>query len=49
MQPAPPPAPEPAPMPDDGGGCDPNYAGGCVPIDSDVDCPGGSGNGWDCD
>ncbi|GLK18980.1 G5 domain-containing protein [Herbiconiux flava] len=45
MQPAPPPAPEPAPMPDDGGGCDPNYAGGCVPIDSDVDCPGGSGNG----
>jgi hypothetical protein len=28
-----------------GGGCDPNYAGGCVPIASDVDCAGGSGNG----
>ena len=27
-----------------GGGCDPNYSG-CVPIDSDVDCAGGSGNG----
>jgi resuscitation-promoting factor RpfB len=26
-------------------GCDPNYSGGCVPIDSDVDCAGGSGNG----
>ncbi len=26
------------------GGCDPNYAG-CVPIASDVDCGGGSGNG----
>jgi PASTA domain len=25
--------------------CDPNYAGGCVPIASDVDCAGGSGNG----
>jgi hypothetical protein len=25
-------------------GCDPNY-GGCVPIASDVDCAGGSGNG----
>ncbi|HEV7472351.1 MAG TPA: hypothetical protein VGO23_21565 [Pseudonocardia sp.] len=25
-------------------GCDPNYSG-CVPIDSDVDCQGGSGNG----
>lgn len=25
-------------------GCDPNYSG-CVPIDSDVDCAGGSGNG----
>jgi uncharacterized protein YabE (DUF348 family) len=24
--------------------CDPNY-GGCVPIASDVDCAGGSGNG----
>lgn len=28
-----------------GGGCDPNYAGACVPIASDVDCGGGSGNG----
>jgi cytoskeletal protein RodZ len=28
-----------------GGACDPNYAGACVPIDSDVDCAGGSGNG----
>jgi hypothetical protein len=26
------------------GGCDPNYSG-CVPIASDVDCAGGSGNG----
>ena len=25
-------------------GCDPNYTG-CVPIDTDVDCAGGSGNG----
>jgi hypothetical protein len=25
--------------------CDPNYSGKCVPIDSDVDCGGGSGNG----
>jgi hypothetical protein len=25
--------------------CDPNYSGGCVPVDSDVDCAGGSGNG----
>lgn len=34
-------APAPAPAP---GGCDPNYSG-CVPIASDVDCAGGSGNG----
>lgn len=27
------------------GGCDPNYTGDCVPIASDVDCAGGSGNG----
>jgi hypothetical protein len=27
------------------GSCDPNYAGACVPIASDVDCAGGSGNG----
>lgn len=25
--------------------CDSNYSGGCVPIDRDVDCGGGSGNG----
>ncbi|MFB9387545.1 hypothetical protein ACFFTK_30755 [Pseudonocardia petroleophila] len=37
------PAPEPEPEPQ-GGGCDPNYSG-CVPIASDVDCAGGSGNG----
>ncbi|MBF4635116.1 G5 domain-containing protein [Agreia pratensis] len=46
--PPPPPAPEPeaapAPAPDNGG-CDPNYSGPCVPIASDVDCAGGSGNG----
>lgn len=27
------------------GQCDPNYADACVPIASDVDCAGGSGNG----
>ena len=27
------------------GGCDSNYTGACVPISSDVDCAGGSGNG----
>lgn len=26
-------------------GCDKNYTGACVPIASDVDCSGGSGNG----
>ena len=26
-------------------GCDPNYEGACVPVASDVDCAGGSGNG----
>ena len=25
--------------------CDSNYEGACVPIASDVDCAGGSGNG----
>jgi hypothetical protein len=49
-QPAPVPAPAPpaqqappvaAPAP----GCDSNYAGACVPVASDVDCAGGSGNG----
>lgn len=33
-----------APAAPAGGGCDPNYSG-CVPIASDVDCAGGSGNG----
>lgn len=42
--PAPVAAPEPAPVAD-GGGCDSNYSGPCVPIASDVDCAGGSGNG----
>ena len=36
-------APPPAAA-DTGNSCDPNYSG-CVPIDSDVDCEGGSGNG----
>lgn len=31
-------------VPQAGGECDPNYSG-CVPIDTDVDCAGGSGNG----
>jgi hypothetical protein len=35
-----PPPPPPAPS-----GCDSNYADACVPISSDVDCAGGSGNG----
>jgi hypothetical protein len=38
------PAPEPAPAPASNG-CDSNYADACVPIASDVDCAGGSGNG----
>ena len=44
--PPPPPAPEPepAPAPEPEPACDPNYSG-CVPVDSDVDCAGGSGNG----
>jgi hypothetical protein len=32
---------EPEPEPE----CDPNYAGACVPIASDVDCAGGGGDG----
>ncbi|MEL4320309.1 G5 domain-containing protein [Leifsonia sp. YIM 134122] len=46
-QPAPAPVPvaEPAPAPAPGGDCDSNYADACVPISSDVDCAGGSGNG----
>jgi resuscitation-promoting factor RpfB len=38
------PKPKPKPKPEPKGQCDPNY-GGCVPIASDVDCAGGSGNG----
>ncbi|MCT2587852.1 hypothetical protein [Actinophytocola gossypii] len=41
-KPEPEPAPEPEPEPEPA--CDPNYSG-CVPIASDVDCAGGSGNG----
>jgi hypothetical protein len=37
-------APEPVAAPP-AGGCDANYTGACVPIASDVDCAGGSGNG----
>ena len=37
-------APKPQPQPASNS-CDPNYAGACVPIASDVDCAGGSGNG----
>lgn len=41
----PPPAPVPStPPPAARSSCDPNYSG-CVPIASDVDCAGGSGNG----
>jgi hypothetical protein len=35
---------EETPEPQDDPDCDPNYSG-CVPIASDVDCSGGSGNG----
>lgn len=38
-------APEPAPAPKPRPSCDPNYSEACVPIASDVDCAGGSGNG----
>ncbi len=45
-QPAPAPAaPPPVVAPQVSGDCDPNYAGACVPIASDVDCEGGSGDG----
>lgn len=40
-----PPPPAPVEAASDGDGCDPNYADACVPIDSDVDCAGGKGNG----
>jgi hypothetical protein len=35
----------PPPPPAAPSGCDSNYADACVPISSDVDCAGGSGNG----
>lgn len=35
----------PVPLAPQPGGCDPNYADACVPIASDVDCAGGSGDG----
>jgi hypothetical protein len=35
-----------APVPEQpSSSCDSNYSGACVPIDSDVDCAGGSGDG----
>jgi hypothetical protein len=47
--PSPTPAPSPTPPPKTSTSaspsCDPNYSGGCVPIASDVDCAGGSGDG----
>jgi hypothetical protein len=52
-QPTPEPTPDPTPVPTSkpkpkpapqSSKCDPNYSG-CVPIASDVDCAGGSGNG----
>ncbi|SEQ30582.1 hypothetical protein [Lentzea albida] len=43
-QPNPQPQPQPQPAPKPQPQCDPNYSG-CVPIASDVDCAGGSGNG----
>lgn len=38
------PAPQASPVAPEAG-CDSNYTGACVPIASDVDCAGGSGNG----
>jgi hypothetical protein len=43
--PAPAPTPTPAPAPAPESGCHPSYTGACVPIVSDVDCVGGSGDG----
>jgi hypothetical protein len=34
-----------APLPQQPSQCDSNYSGPCVPVDSDVDCASGSGNG----
>jgi hypothetical protein len=41
----PPPPPPPPTVAFVSPSCDPNYEGACVPIASDVDCAGGSGNG----
>jgi len=38
-------APPPPPAQPAAASCDPNYDGACVPVASDVDCAGGSGNG----
>jgi len=43
--PSPPPPPPPPTVAFLSPSCDPNYEGACVPIASDVDCKGGSGNG----
>ncbi|WP_251053534.1 G5 domain-containing protein [Microbacterium sp. ISL-59] len=40
-----PPAPAPVPLVQPANDCHSSYAGVCVPIASDVDCEGGSGNG----
>jgi hypothetical protein len=46
MTTTPPLLPQPLPPPPRAASqCDPNYSGACVPIASDVDCAGGSGNG----
>ena len=42
---SPPPPPAPAAPPPPQPQCHPSYTGACVPIASDVDCAGGSGNG----
>jgi hypothetical protein len=39
------PAPAPVPLVKPANDCDANYADACVPVASDVDCEGGSGNG----
>ena len=36
---------QPKPKPKPASNCDSNYAGACVPVASDVDCAGGSGDG----
>ena len=43
--PPPPPPTPPTPAGPADSGCHPSYTGACVPIVSDVDCAGGSGNG----